>query len=182
MLRFDEKISSILEHIFHRISWRTRATLFYEVLIYFISQVLLPRPRQYCCQPLKLMCNGLLQSIKNYFCCHLKRGGSAGKHHHYPEASVRSTSFAPSQLFSDRIYELHDNSGSVMTTPTFVAQPYTPNRNEDFLASRTLQPQVVDYQQQWHHHTQRKEPSRKGLSLDLPKNLWPSRVRFDLLN
>ena len=136
--------------------------------------MLLPRPRQYCCfQPLKLMCNGLLQSIKNYFCCHLKRG--SGKHHHYPEASRSTSSFAPSQLFSDRIYELHDNSGSVMTTPTFVTQP--PNRNEDFFAARTLQPHVVDYQQQWHHHTQRKEPSRKGLSLDLPKNLWPSRVR-----
>ena len=138
--------------------------------------MLLPRPRQYCCfQPLKLMCNGLLQSIKNYFCCHLKRG--SGKHHHYPEASRSTSSFAPSQLFSGRIYELHDNSGSVMTTPTFVTQP--PNRNEDFFAARTLQPHVVDYQQQWHHHTQRKEPSRKGLSLDLPKNLWPSRVRFN---
>jgi hypothetical protein len=75
----------------------------------------------YGCHPLKLMCNGLLQSIKSYLCCRRSNGSSGLRkqpadvgHHGGPLA--RSGSFAPAQFFmpTDRIYELHD-------TPTFQA-------------------------------------------------------------
>ena len=51
-------------------------------------------------------------------------------------APVRSGSFATPSFFNERIYELHDNSGSVMNTPTF----YPPtNRGEDYFnTSRSM--------------------------------------------
>ncbi len=61
------------------------------------------------------------------------------KHDAVNQASgvMRSGSFAPASLFNERIYELHDNSGSLMTTPTFHANP-TPLRGEDAHNNRTL--------------------------------------------
>ena len=115
----------------------------------------------FCCQPsLKLMCNGLLRSIKNYFCCHLfpkgDRGagnGSSGRIRKQcpggggPMIRSSSRSFAPSNLFNERIYELNDNSGSVMTdhTPTFASNYHQPFRGVDsdaMIHSRTMQSQV----------------------------------------
>ena len=51
-------------------------------------------------------------------------------------APIRSGSFATPSFFNERIYELHDNSGSVMNTPTF----YPPtNRGEDYFnTSRSM--------------------------------------------
>ena len=116
----------------------------------------------FCCQPLKLMCNGLLRSIKNYFCCHLRNGGASGggssasrtRKLHCPQGPmIRSStsSFSPSNLFNERIYELSDNSGSVMTgTPTFTSnhhgrqQPIM--RGDDVIIhSRNFQTQVCVY-------------------------------------
>ena len=117
----------------------------------------------FCCQPsLKLMCNGLLRSIKNYFCCHLfpkgDRGagnGSSGRIRKQcpgggPMIRSSSRSFAPSNLFNERIYELNDNSGSVMTdhTPTFATNYHQPFRGVDsdaMIHSRTMQSQVCLY-------------------------------------
>ena len=58
-----------------------------------------------------------------------------------PMIRSSSRSFAPSNLFNERIYELNDNSGSVMTdhTPTFASNYHQPFRGTD---SRTLQSQV----------------------------------------
>ena len=58
-----------------------------------------------------------------------------------------SRSFAPSNLFNERIYELNDNSGSVMTdhTPTFATNYHQPFRGVDsdaMIHSRTMQSQV----------------------------------------
>ena len=61
-----------------------------------------------------------------------------------------SRSFAPSNLFNERIYELNDNSGSVMTdhTPTFATNYHQPFRGVDsdaMIHSRTMQSQVCLY-------------------------------------
>ena len=64
-----------------------------------------------------------------------------------PMIRSSSRSFAPSNLFNERIYELNDNSGSVMTdhTPTFASNYHQPFRGVDsdaMIHSRTMQSQV----------------------------------------
>jgi len=107
-----------------------------------------------------------------------------------------SRSFAPSNLFNERIYELNDNSGSVMTdhTPTFASNYHQPFRGADsdaMIHSRTMQSQQqfgvnLGYVQSpmsqqpqpepWHQHSENNAGiSRKGLSLNLTNSLWPSR-------
>ena len=65
---------------------------------------------------------------------------------------MRSNSFAPSNLFNERIYELNDNSGSVMTdgTPTFTSNHYNHHQpfrgDEAMIHSRNMQqPQVCHF-------------------------------------
>ena len=119
-----------------------------------------------CCQrtSFKLICNGWFRSIKSYLCCHLPRGARLRYYTSYinilyiyiyiyifttfyiikyyyrkqvhESTTQRSGSFTTPSFFNERLYELHDNSGSVMTTPTF----YPPNRGDELLfnTSRSL--------------------------------------------